>query len=345
MVQAVFPNDGSQRMFIVLQAGQVVVTSRDEAAAVPASVFLDIRDRVDDTGEEEGLLSMAFDPDFARNGFFYLYYTTGSPGPSRLSRFRVSASDPNRGDPQSEEVLLQVPQPFRNHNGGTVLFGPDGHLYLSLGDGGGAGDPQGNGQRLTTLLGKIVRIDVRTPPGGGYRVPPDNPFVGRGGGVREEIWAYGLRNPWRMSFDRGTGQLWVGDVGQNAWEEIDIIRPGGNYGWNIMEGDHCYPPSRTDCNRQGLVPPIAEYPRTGGNCSVTGGYVYRGSRLPSLYGAYIYADYCSGRIWALRYDGARVTEQMQIADTPLRIPSFAEDPDGELLILAFDGHLYRLREP
>jgi len=344
MVQLAFPDDGSERMFIVTQEGRVFLASRNEADTTPAALFLDIRDRVDDTGNEEGLLGMALDPDFAHSGAFYLYYTQGSPRPSRLSRFTVSATDRSRGDPASEQVLLEVPEPFRNHNGGALLFGPDGYLYLGLGDGGGGGDPQGNGQKLTTLLGKVLRLDVRGSSDGRYRVPPDNPFVGRGGGVREEAWAYGLRNPWRMSFDRATGQLWAGDVGQDNWEEIDLVVKGGNYGWNIMEGSHCYPPSRTTCDMAGLIRPLTEYRNDGANCSVSGGYVYRGRRLPSLFGAYVYGDYCSGRIWALRHDGERVTEQRELADSPLRIVSFAEDPEGELLMLSFDDRIYRLRE-
>ena len=201
--------------------------------------------------------------------------------------------------------------------------------------------PHGSGQNTSTLLGSILRIDVDTiDTQGGYSAPPDNPFAGIGGGVRGEIWAYGLRNPWRFSFDRVTGELWAADVGQDEYEEVDIIKPGLNYGWNTMEGNHCFRPS-TGCDREGLEMPVTEYGRDGG-CSVTGGYVYRGSRLPSLYGAYVYGDFCSGRIWALRHDGMRITEQLQLVDSDLRMSSFAEDRDGELYILSFDSKIYRL---
>ena len=234
---------------------------------------------------------------------------------------------------------MEIGQPFSNHNGGHITFGPDGYLYVGLGDGGSGGDPRGHGQNLRTLLGTILRIDVSTlDVTGSYAVPPDNPFVGVEG-ARPEIWAYGLRNPWRFSFDRETGELWAGDVGQNKLEEIDIITPGGNYGWNIMEGSSCFRDNR--CDRDEFVPPVAEYGRDGG-CSVTGGYVYRGSRLPALVGAYLYGDFCTGKIWALRYDGSRVTENAQIADTDLQISSFAEGPDGEVYILSFTGQIARL---
>ena len=341
MVHLTYPDDGSNRLFLVLQAGRVMAFDNDRDAS-SLETFLDIRNRVNDRGEEEGLLGMAFDPAYSANGYFYLYYSAASPRRSVISRFSVSGQDPGRADPASEHIVLEVLQPYANHNGGHLAFGPDGYLYIGLGDGGARGDPDENGQDLSTLLGTILRIDVDAiGSGGSYGIPPSNPFVGRGGGAREEIWAYGLRNPWRFSFDRQGGALWAGDVGQNSFEEIDIIRPGLNYGWNVVEGFHCF--READCRKAGLELPVSEYGR-GGGCSVTGGHVYRGSRLPSLYGAYVYADYCSGQIWALRHDGARVTEHMQIMDAPFTVPAFGEDSEGELYILSFDGAIYRLAE-
>ena len=329
-VALIFPNDRSGRGFVVEQPGQIKLLKSDGDVAR----FLDIRDRVNDRGNEEGLLGLAFDPDFASNGFFYVYYSASGPKRSVISRFSVPEDD-SAADANSEKVILEVEQPYANHNGGQIVFGPDGYLYVGLGDGGSAGDPKGHGQNTGTLLGTILRLDAT----GSYTIPSDNPFVGVEG-ARPEIWAYGLRNPWRFSFDSETGDLWAADVGQNALEEVDLIEPGVNYGWNIMEGDECY--SRS-CDTRGLEMPIAVYGRDDG-CSITGGYVYRGNRLPSLYGAYVYGDYCSGKIWALRYDGSRVTESIQIVDTKLRISSFAEDTEGELYILDLEGEIYRFTE-
>ncbi len=338
MVFLTYAERESGRLFVVLQPGRIVVFENDPGVE-SARTFLDIRDRVNDAGNEEGLLGLAFDPAFAENGYFYVYYTASRPRRSVVSRFSVSPDDPNRADPDSELVFLEVEQPYRNHNGGHLAFGPDGMLYVGLGDGGSSGDPRGNGQDTSTLLGSILRIDVSVLNQlGGYAVPPDNPFAGGEGAARGEIWAYGLRNPWRFSFDRETGDLWAADVGQNLYEEVDIIRPGLNYGWNVMEGSHCF--RRENCDARGLEMPVAEYGRDGG-CSVTGGYVYRGRRQPTLYGAYLYADFCSGKIWALRHDGAAVTEQMLIADTGLSISSFGEDPSGEVYVLTFEGAVYR----
>ncbi len=316
----------------------------NEQNAASASTFLDIRGQVNDRGNEEGLLGLAFDPDYTSNGYFYVYYSASSPRRSIISRFSVSPDDFNIADHNSERVILEVPQPFANHNGGQIVFGSDGYLYVGLGDGGSRGDPGLNGQDPSTLLGTILRIDVSSiDRDGEYTIPSDNPFVGQGGGVRGEIWAYGLRNPWRFTFDRELGDLWAADVGQNRFEEVDIIKPGRNYGWNVMEGFHCFQPSN-GCNQEGLELPVFEYGRDDG-CSVTGGYVYRGSRLPSLYGAYVYGDFCTGKIWALRYDGTKVTEQRLLIDSDLQISSFGEDQSRELFILAFDGRIYRLREP
>ena len=334
-VALVFPDDGANRGFVVEQPGRIVALNSEN----DSNTFLDIRDRVRDRGEEEGLLGLAFDPDFESNGFLYVYYTADGPRRSVISRFSVDPGD-RTADPGTETLVLEVEQPYANHNGGQIVLGPDDFLYVGLGDGGSAGDPKGNGQNPATLLGAILRLDVSSLDSTGtYSIPPDNPFVGVQD-ARPEIWAYGLRNPWRFTFDSETGDLWAADVGQNKLEEVDLIRPGLNYGWNIMEGDECYPRS---CDTRGLELPIAVYGRDGG-CSITGGYVYRGSRIPSLYGAYVYGDFCSGKIWAFRYDGSRVTESILLADTKIRISSFAEDTDGELYILDLDGEIYRFVE-
>ena len=342
MVLLTHAGDDTGRLFVVLQPGRIVVFENDPAVE-STHTFLDIRERVSDAGNEEGLLGLAFDPAYVENGYFYVYYSAARPRRSVISRFSVSPGNPNRADSGSELVFMEVEQPYSNHNGGHLVFSPDGMLYVGLGDGGAAGDPQGNGQDTSTLLGSILRIDVsRLDDLGTYEVPEDNPLAGRGGAARGEIWAYGLRNPWRFSFDRETGTLWAADVGQNLYEEIDIIRPGLNYGWNVMEGSHCF--RQQGCDAQGLTMPVAEYGRDGG-CSVTGGHVYRGRRIPSLYGAYLYGDFCSGKIWALRHDGAAVTEHMEIADTGLSISSFGEDPSGEVYVLTFEGVIYRFAAP
>ena len=340
MVYLTHAGDGTGRLFLVLKSGSIMVL--DGQGAAPASVFLDIVDQVSDVSEE-GLLGLAFDPQYRSNGYFYVHYSALESRQSVISRFSVSGADPDRADAASERILLEIPQPYANHNGGQVAFGPDGYLYIGLGDGGGAGDPEGNGQLTSTLLGSILRIDVSAvDSSGSYSVPPDNPFSGLGEDRREEIWAYGLRNPWRFTFDRDTGDLWAADVGQNRFEEIDIIRPGRNYGWNVMEGFACFRPM-SECRREGLEPPLAVYDHSDG-CSITGGYVYRGSRLPALYGAYVYGDFCSGRIWALRQVDGEVTERVELADSNLPISSFGEGPSGELFILSLNGGIYRLSE-
>ena len=334
------PGDGDHRLFVTEQAG-LVMAFPDDPAATGAAVVLDIRERVNDSGNEEGLLGLAFDPEFAEHKFVYLYYSASSPRRSVVSRMAITPG--GAADPDSELVLLEVEQPYSNHNGGELAFGPDGYLYIALGDGGSRGDPLGSGQNLGTLLGAILRIDVRDATAEEpYRIPADNPFVDTPG-ARGEIWAYGLRNPWRFSFDRATGELWTGDVGQNRFEEVDLIVRGGNYGWNTLEAAHCFnPPS--GCDPGGAILPVLEYPINGG-CSVIGGYVYRrqgpSEPLPSLYGAYVFADYCSGRVWAIRLTDGRPAEQTQLADTGLRITSFGEDRDGNLYILSQDSGIYR----
>ena len=344
MVYLTHPSDGTNRLFLVLQPGRIMVFP-NEPEASSAGTFLDIRDRVNDEGNEEGLLGLAFDPGFRSNGYFYVHYSASRPRRSVISRFSALKEDPNIADPDSEEIVLQVPQPFSNHNGGQLAFGPDGYLYLGLGDGGKFGDPRKNGQNRATLLGSILRIDTSSfDRNGKYSIPPDNPFAKEGDEARPEIWAYGLRNPWRFSFDRLTGDLWAGDVGQDRYEEVDIIRPGLNYGWNIMEGFHCYGlgfEATDTCDANGVEPPVIAYGRLDG-CSIIGGYVYRGARLASLYGAYIYGDFCSGKIWGLRHDGIQIVEHLELVDSGLDISSFGEDQASEVYILSLDRKIYRL---
>ena len=327
----------NERMLVSEQAGRVWALNETESGHVTAQVILDITNRVSSRRSEEGLLGLAIDPKTER--YLYVYYSAADPRRSVISRFTISP-DHSAADPASELVILQVEQPYANHNGGQLAFGPDDYLYVGLGDGGSAGDPLGNGQDTSTLLGAILRIDVsRAAPDHPYAVPPDNPFAEGGG--RGEIWAYGLRNPWRFSFDRETDELWAGDVGQNRWEEIDLIRPGGNYGWNVLEGNHCFRP-RDGCQREGTVPPVWEYSLDGEPCSVIGGYVYRGTGIPWLHGAYVYGDYCSGKVFGLRYANGEVREHQQLADTGISIMSLAEDNYGELYLLSQKSGIYRL---
>jgi glucose/arabinose dehydrogenase len=338
MTNLVQPKDKSGLIFITEQRGVINAFSASQPEQ-GSQVFLDITDRVN-SGSEEGLLGLAFDPYYSQNGRLYVYYSATNPRRSVVSCFNLDQSNTDVASPQSEVIILEVAQPFSNHNGGQIAFGPDGYLYIGLGDGGSAGDPQRNGQNLGTLLGKILRINVRDLSlKGNYKIPADNPFV-NAVGVRAEIWAFGLRNPWRFSFDKETGQLWVGDVGQNMCEEIDIITKGANYGWNIMEGLHCYSPA-TECDQLGLTLPLVEYNHSQG-CSVTGGYVYRGDKTPSLQGYYIYGDYCSGNIWALDYHDNVVNRNLLLVESGLNITSFGEDLSGNLYILSSQGGIYTL---
>ena len=332
--------DGSDRLFVVEQAGVIRVFDNN-AATTAAEVFLDISARVRDSNNEEGLLGLAFHPNYADNGLFFVSYTASSPRRSVVARYHVDANDPNRADRDSEVVIISTTQPAGNHNGGQIAFGPDGFLYLALGDGGGANDQFGHGQNRTSLLGAMLRLDVDNPDADrNYSIPSNNPFAGNTEGFREEIYAYGLRNPWRFSFDFVTGLLWAADVGQGAFEEIDLIERGGNYGWNTMEGLHCFRPA-TGCDQSGLVLPIHEYPHNGQAKSVTGGYVYRGPSVPELTGQYIYADFIDGRIWALDYDGQQVVQNTELLNTSLSIASFGVDQNNELYICAFDERIYR----
>jgi glucose/arabinose dehydrogenase len=312
-------------------------------------VFLDIESRVvyQDKENEKGLLGLAFNPKYRENGQFYVYYTpTGLPKPHTaiVSRFRVSKDDPNKADPNSEEELLRIPHPFWNHKGGTLVFGPDGYLYIAVGDGGLANDPYGNGQNLKTLLGKILRIDVdHADPGKKYAVPKDNPFAGQDDKALGEIWSYGMRNPWRIAFDRQTGTLWCADVGQDLWEEIDLIVKGGNYGWNVREGVHRFGPKGVDPG-PGLIEPIWEYHHETGK-SITGGSVYRGKKVPELFGCYLYADYVTGKISALKYDEATktVVANYSIRGNITPVMSFGEDEQGEAYYTTDGGPIYRFR--
>ena len=332
------PIGGDDRLFVTEQAGRILAFPNDQDADV-LEVFLDIRDRVNNSGSEEGLLGLAFDPRFADNGYLFVYYSASGPRRSVLSRFTAHGGR-DEGDPDSELVILEVPQPFGNHNGGQIAFGPDGYLYIGLGDGGAAGDPRSNGRNTATLLGSVLRIAVsESTEAIPYRIPADNPLLGQPG-ARPEIWAYGLRNPWRFSFDRDSGDLWAADVGQNRLEEVDLVTAGGDYGWNTMEGTKCFSPPDS-CDASGTIPPVWEYSADEG-CSIIGGYVYRGPGLPSLSGAYVFGDYCAGKIWAIRYDSARVTESLLVADTDLRITSFGEDRDGRLYVLSQRSGIYRL---
>ena len=337
------PGDGSGRLFIAQQTGEILILDGTTLLPTP---FLDVSSLVECCGER-GLLGLAFHPDYAGNGEFFIDYTRLSDGATVVARYTVSAGDPDAANPDSADVLLTVAQPRTNHNGGHLSFGPDGYLYIALGDGGGAGDPDGNGQDLTTLLGSLLRIDVDgTDPGLAYAIPADNPFVGDPTG-RDEIWAYGLRNPWRFSFDRLTGDLFIGDVGQAEVEEIDLqpatSAGGENYGWNLMEGSTCYG-GGTDCNDGTLVLPILEYSHDVGR-SVTGGFRYRGTDFPQLEGVYLYADYSYGTIWGTvpRCDGA--WESQVIAEAPFLLSTFGEDADGELYLAGYsftDGSIHRV---
>lgn len=323
---------GDDRIFIVEQPGRIRILR--DGSVLPAP-YLDITDRVGSSGER-GLLSVAFHPRFAENGRLYVNYTDRS-GDTRIERYEAEP-DADAVDPASAALVLAVAQPYANHNGGLNLFGPDGMLYIGLGDGGSAGDPAGNGQDASTLLGSILRIDV--DGAWPYAIPPGNPFAGGGG--RPEIWAYGLRNPWRFAFDEAAGLLYIADVGQTRWEEIDVAvagEAGLNYGWNIMEGSHCF--GESGCDTEGLVPPALEYSHDDG-CSVTGGVVYRGAAIPALVGHYVYADYCVGWIRSFRYDGGvEDAAEWDVGDIGA-ITSFGTDAAGELYVLTAGGRVYRV---
>jgi glucose/arabinose dehydrogenase len=366
--------DGSGRVFIVEQWGIILETQKGSDGSAH-NEFLNITNRHPYISNEEGLMSIAFHPQFKTNGLFYIYYNQENknhrsvfPRRSVISEMKVSATNANLADLSSERILLEVQQPFSNHKGGEVGFGPDGYLYLGLGDGGLGGDPFNNGQNSASLLAKILRIDVNTAGTVGegkyqeklpYAIPADNPFVHEpymtGLGARREIYALGLRNPWRWSFDKQTGDLWVGDVGQDLWEEIDIVTNGGNYGWNVREGTHHFKPGPPGAR---YIEPVMEYPHRAdllkkslypdhsiGMC-VIGGYVYRGQKCPLLQGVYIYGDNSLGTIWGFRYKDGHVAENGTLLEQPKNITSFAEDGDGELYVLTCagdgDGHIFSI---
>ena len=337
--------DGSNRLFVCDKRGRIHVFDNDPEAT-ESSVFLDIRDRVVTTSEM-GLLGLAFHPNYEENGYFYMNYNVrrGNSLFTIISRMSVDDEDPDRANPSSELILMEFIQPFVNHDGGQIAFGPDdGYLYIATGDGGSGGDPLNAGQDLRSLLGKILRIDVDDPDDGmNYGIPETNPFAGNSH-YAQEIWAWGLRNPWRFSFDPPTGRLWAADVGQDLYEEVSIIEKGGNYGWRITEGWHCFNPSN-NCDSIGLIGPVWEYGRSEG-ASITGGFVYRGSNTPELEGMYVYSDFVSGRVWALDYKSGDDVTNILIENTDLAISTLGIDEDNELYLGEFnDGRLYKLADP
>lgn len=331
-------NDGTNRVFVIQKNGLIKVFANDSTVA-SADTFLNLSSRIltGSGSDERGLLGIAFHPNYANNGYFYLDYTQSGTGRTIIARYSVS-SNPNRADFNSELKLFNIYDPFSNHNGGTLFFGLDGYLYAGWGDGGSGGDPGNRAQNLDSLLGKIIRINVDTTVGAqNYGIPATNPFALGGG--RPEIFSWGMRNPWRFSQDPVTGLIWCADVGQDLYEEIDLIANGKNYGWRITEGLHCYNPS-SGCNMTGVTLPIKEYSHSGGRCSVTGGFVYRGSRRPDLVGRYIYADYCTGEIFKLKYDGGTVTEDALLLSPGIAVLSFGTDQNNELYVLGNSG-IYR----
>ncbi len=331
--------DGTNRIFVVEQSGRIKVFP-NSSTVTSLKTYLDITDRVS-SGGEMGLLGLAFHPDYKNNGYFYVNYTVSSPRRTRISRFQVSFENPDSADKNSEVILLTFDQPYSNHNGGWIGFGPnDGYLYIGTGDGGSGGDPQNNGQKITTFLGKILRIDIDNKDVGlDYAIPLDNPFVDSTGSVVKEIYAWGMRNPWRNSFDPVTGWLWSADVGQNLWEEINIIEKGKNYGWRCYEGNHSF--DMSDCNYPEYIFPIWEYDHNQG-FSITGGYVYRGPSVPELTGKYIYADYGSRTVWSLEYNGVSPPDNQTLLTAPGSVTSFGVDENSELYIVTFSpDRIYR----
>lgn len=326
-VEYTYANDGTNRVFVIEQEGKIRVFENDANTAT-AGTYLDIRNKVA-SGGEMGLLGLAFHPDFKQNRFFYVNYTKNNPRETIVSRFKASSGSASQVDPASEVILFRFAQPYSNHNGGKVLFGPDGFLYVSTGDGGSGGDPQNNGQNKSSWLGKILRVDVNSTQKGHYGIPSDNPFKGNSKGYREETFAYGLRNPWRISFD-DEGRLWAGDVGQNKIEEVDIITKGGNYGWRVKEANADFNAKDNTVNEAELIPPVYQYSHSNGDISITGGVVYRGSANPSLRGKYIFADYASGRIWALTPNGNKTATAQELMAQAGAISAFGEDQKKEI---------------
>ncbi|MCF0069291.1 PQQ-dependent sugar dehydrogenase [Dyadobacter sp. CY261] len=338
-------NDGTNRLFVVEQEGTIRIFE-NVASAASSKEFLNIKKLVS-YGGEAGLLGLAFHPDYKNNGYFFLNYTTKVSGKleTAIVRYKVSENDPNRADPASATVLFTFDQPFDNHNGGAVKFGKDGYLYVSTGDGGSWGDPSNNGQNKSAWLGKILRVDVNSKTKGNYGIPADNPFAGNKEGFREEIFAYGLRNPWRISFDDPTNTLWAGDVGQNKREEINIIVKGGNYGWRLKESIDCYNPKR-DCETAGLIDPVLDLPQANGEHSITGGFVYRGKAVPALEGKYVFGDYVSGRLFALETKNGKAVQNSIIAEGVGQISAFGTDASDELYICNYTtGKIMKLAKP
>ncbi|WP_420629593.1 PQQ-dependent sugar dehydrogenase [Candidatus Leptofilum sp.] len=324
------------RLFIVEQDGLIKIFQNGALLATP---FIDLTGPVGYNSNEQGLLGLAFHPNYQENGFFFVNYTDEN-GRTNIARYRVS-DDPNVADPASGQILLTIPQPFANHNGGMVAFGPDGYLYVGMGDGGSQGDPQNHGQNPGTLLGSILRLDVNSADGI-YTIPADNPFI-NDTNARPEVWAYGFRNPWRFSFDRDSDDFFVADVGQNAWEEVSWLASdtpsGQNFGWNPMEGNYCY---LQNCDSTGFVPAIFEYNHSLG-CSISGGYIYRGQQYLSLYGNYFVADFCSGTIWGIFQNADGSWQSAIVHESGLPINSFGEDINGELYVVARTGQIFQIR--
>ena len=332
-------NDGTNRLFVNEKKGVIWVFENSPNVKM-ATVFLDIKDRVQSAEEEQGLLGVAFPPDYKETGIFYVDYVSKNPQQIVIASYHVS-SDPNQADEQSEKILLEIPHPKPVHNAGQIAFGNDGYLYIAVGDGSGVGDSHGNAQNREVLLGKILRIDVSS--GASYTIPSDNPFAGNTLGYREEIYAYGFRNPWRFSFDTA-GRLWVADVGRDRMEEIDLIEKGKNYGWNIMEGTLCFSPEN-GCDPTGLELPIWEYPHDSKhNDCIIGGFVYEGSNRQKLVGEYVYGDATSGRIWALNYTDSTAASNLELVNTKMNIASFGIDHNNELYFCVLEGKIYQLEK-
>jgi glucose/arabinose dehydrogenase len=332
------PGDGSNRLFVIEQPGVIRVFENSQTVA-GSTVFLDISNKVL-FGGEQGLLGLAFHPNYLSNGYFYVDYVSDNPRRTVIARYSVSPTNPNQALENSELIILEVNQPFSNHNGGQLTFGVDGYLYIGLGDGGSGGDPIGNAQNRSSLLGKILRINVDlASQGQNYSIPADNPFSGNLLGYKEEIYAYGFRNPWRFSFDSASGRFWVADVGQGLREEIDLVEKGKNYGWNIMEGSLTY----SSGSQVGLELPVWEYDHSEG-FAVIGGFEYHGTNVAGLNSRYVFGDYGSGKIWALQYDGDVAPSNTLLVDTELNISSFGVDEQNELYVCALDGKIYVLRD-
>jgi hypothetical protein len=349
-VELVTANDRTNRFFVVQQYG-IISTFENIPGVNTHKVFLDISDRVSPSGDELGLLGLTFHPNFPDSGYFYVNYTSSKSGSLRsyIARYTVSAANPDSALRESEIILLTVDQPYTNHNGGKLAFGPDGYLYIGFGDGGSANDPENRAQNLTTIFGKILRIDVNKSGAGlQYSIPPTNPFYKNSLGDREEIYAYGIRNPWKFSFDPVTGKLWLGDVGQDTREEVDIVVKGGNYGWRLKEGFLCNPVTNPVCqDTAGLMSPVWDYPHNNGSAAITGGYVYRGTAIPSLSGKYIFGDYVTRNTWALAYDGIHSASITPLTTESYSISTFGIDTSGEIYLCSYSssGRIFKLTGP